>query len=135
MSTLAGDSPRVPESKLSPTAPVQSSELESICSNALSTSVPSPSTTTYSHESTSTWTSILISDILSKLTSSCSTHKFIVYATFVHSPPAGLTGQTAVYTAAGAYWDADKDGLWTWSHTLGKENDIHVIVTVTWIAK
>lgn len=46
----------------------------------------------------------------------------------------GDIGQRGMHSASGAYWDVNRDGMWTFKYPAGAERGLDVVVSVTWFA-
>ena len=47
---------------------------------------------------------------------------------------AGNAGKRGLHSAAGAFWDVNRDGMWTFKYPGGEEKGLDVVVSVTWFA-
>lgn len=43
-------------------------------------------------------------------------------------------GKRGVHSASGAFWDAKRDGMWTFKYIGAEERGLDVIISVTWFA-
>lgn len=43
-------------------------------------------------------------------------------------------GRRGMHSASGAYWNTDKDGLWSFKYEGGEAKGMDVVVSVMWIA-
>lgn len=124
------------------------------CESALST------VTSYDHAKTNTWNTIIINTILSQLVESVSaastastttekgnntseatpTYKFVVNSTIIQhgvgsvDPLTGKgSGRRGMHAASGAYWNNEKDGMWSFKYEAGQGKGLDVIVGIVWI--
>lgn len=49
---------------------------------------------------------------------------------FAPAPPAGRRGMN---TAAGAYWNSEKDGMWNYKYEGGEGKGMDVVVCIMWV--
>lgn len=47
---------------------------------------------------------------------------------------AGNAGKRGLHSAAGAFWDVNRDGMWTFKYPGGEEKGLGVVVSVAWFA-
>ncbi|RMJ21165.1 Dynein light chain, partial [Aspergillus sp. HF37] len=47
---------------------------------------------------------------------------------------ANNTGKRGMHSAAGAFWDTNRDGMWTFKYPGAEERGLDVVITVTWFA-
>lgn len=43
-------------------------------------------------------------------------------------------GKRGMHSASGAFWDVNRDGMWTFKYPGGEERGLDVVVSVTWFA-
>jgi len=43
-------------------------------------------------------------------------------------------GRRGMHSAAGAYWNNDKDGMWSFKYAGGESKGMDVVISVMWIA-
>lgn len=43
-------------------------------------------------------------------------------------------GRRGMHSASGAYWNTDKDGMWSFKYEGGESKGMDVVVSVMWIA-
>ncbi|KAK4697162.1 hypothetical protein P7C71_g867, partial [Lecanoromycetidae sp. Uapishka_2] len=114
------------------------------------------STTSYDHASTSSWNSSIINQILTALISATShegqppTYKFSVNSTIIQhsSEPSpddeesvvrtdegqgGSLKKRGMHSASGAYWNNEKDGMWSFKYDKAESKGFDVVVTIIWI--
>lgn len=48
--------------------------------------------------------------------------------------PAGHGGRRGMHSAMGAYWNNQKDGMWSYKYEGGDAKGMDVIVSIVWIA-
>ncbi|KAF7845898.1 hypothetical protein BT93_L0131 [Corymbia citriodora subsp. variegata] len=141
-------------------APLAHPQLEKIAQEACS-SVFSD-VTSYTHDSTNDWNTSIIQTILADIVKQASSTpgstdtngtmshqpawKFIVNSTIIQNRPgshkeSGLNGTSDVesagkrglHSAAGAYWDNERDGMWSYKYDAASAG-IDVLVSVCWIS-
>jgi hypothetical protein len=111
------------------------------CTSALS------STTTYNHTQTALWNDTIISSLLQTLisetalpTGEAPAFKFMVNSTIIqHTAPGSGgeegtgAGRRGMHSAAGAYWNNEKDGMWSFKYEGGEKRGMDVVVMVMWV--
>ncbi|KAK5054561.1 hypothetical protein LTR84_001452 [Exophiala bonariae] len=124
---------------------------ESACETALS------GVTSYSHADTETWNTTIINNILGALvsettqsSSSGSTpaqpqFKYVVNSTIIqHAGSTGpttpgedsskkISGRRGMHAASGAYWNNEKDGMWSFKYPGADSKGLDVVVGVIWV--
>lgn len=43
-------------------------------------------------------------------------------------------GRRGMHSAAGAYWNSEKDGMWSFKYDGGEKKGLDVVINVMWIA-
>jgi len=43
-------------------------------------------------------------------------------------------GRRGMHSAAGAYWNNEKDGMWSFKYAGGESKGMDVVVSIMWIA-
>ncbi|KAH9820924.1 cytoplasmic dynein light chain [Teratosphaeria destructans] len=119
-------------------APVPTTTLttlaNSACDAALSTA------TNYEHAQTQTWNSSIINNLLKSLISETSEHeqkyKFIINSTIVQHNETKEAGSArrGMHAASGAYWNNDKDGMWSHKYAAAEQKGMDVVISVVWVA-
>ncbi|RMD39230.1 hypothetical protein DV735_g5896, partial [Chaetothyriales sp. CBS 134920] len=118
----------------------------SACEKALS------SVLTYDHASTEDWNTTIINTILSTLVSETTPtedksasaqpqFKYVVNSTIIqHAPTSSagtsdpaVTGRRGMHAASGAYWNNEKDGMWSYKYSAAEKKGLDVVVGVIWI--
>ena len=63
-------------------------------------------------------------------------YKFIVNTTIIQHllPGEDGSGKRGMHAASSAYWNNDKDGMWSYKWAGAEDKGIEVVVMVTWIA-
>lgn len=71
-------------------------------------------------------------------------YRFTVNSTIVQQglvdKPAGAdaptndTGKRGMHSASGAFWDVNRDGMWTFKYPSAEERGLDVVISVTWFA-
>ena len=51
-----------------------------------------------------------------------------------HAPAAKKIGRRGMHSASGAYWNNEKDGMWSHKYEGGEGKGMDVVVSVMWIA-
>jgi hypothetical protein len=46
----------------------------------------------------------------------------------------GDIGKRGMHSASGAFWDVNRDGMWTFKYPGAEERGLDVVVSVTWFA-
>ncbi|KAJ5951263.1 uncharacterized protein N7479_009676 [Penicillium vulpinum] len=116
------------------------------CQNALENSQG------YEHDNVGAWNSQIINTVLKALiTATAPTeaskpppYRFTVNSTIVQqgvidpSVAANGTlsnaGKRGMHSASGAFWDVNRDGMWTFKYPGAEERGMDVVVCVTWFA-
>lgn len=109
----------------------------------------------YDHTQVATWNSSIINSVLKALItattpeekSSTNTpltppYRFTVNSTIVQqgvidkaaAGSSGEVGKRGMHSASGAYWDVNRDGMWTFKYPGGEQRGLDVVVSVTWFA-
>lgn len=44
------------------------------------------------------------------------------------------TGKRGMHSASGAFWDVNRDGMWTFKYPSAEERGLDVVISVTWFA-
>ncbi|PLB35873.1 dynein light chain Tctex-type family protein [Aspergillus candidus] len=133
----------------SSTSPIPVEKLTSIateaCESALNT------VEGYEHAKVGDWNSQIINTILKALITATTPSaeaappfRFTVNSTIVQQ---GLidksaaadgspsnTGKRGMHSASGAYWDVNRDGMWTFKYPGAEERGLDVVISVTWFA-
>ncbi|KAH8693283.1 Tctex-1 [Talaromyces proteolyticus] len=127
--------------------PVPPAELSKIateaCDAALKTSEG------YDHLAVSSWNSAIINSVLKGLIAATTPdqkspppYRFTVNSTIVQQgvidkAAAGGSddvGKRGMHSASGAFWDVNRDGMWTFKYPGAEERGLDVVVSVTWFA-
>ncbi|TGZ82640.1 hypothetical protein EX30DRAFT_339915 [Ascodesmis nigricans] len=122
--------------------PLPEKRLEQIANDACTNTLSS--ITAYDHTLTSTWNTAIINHILRSLISettpagdsagsggsaSSPPWKFAVQATIIqHLGEKG--GRRGMHSAIGAYWNNERDGMWSWKF---EHQVVDVVVSVVWV--
>ncbi|RJE19757.1 Dynein light chain [Aspergillus sclerotialis] len=106
----------------------------------------------YDHAKVGEWNSQIIHTILKALISATTPptesktppYRFTVNSTIVQQ---GLvdksstadgqqsnTGKRGMHSASGAFWDVNRDGMWTFKYPSAEERGLDVVISVTWFA-
>ncbi|KAL2011723.1 hypothetical protein VTN00DRAFT_4441 [Thermoascus crustaceus] len=129
-------------------SPVPIAELTKIATEACDTALQG--TEGYDHTKVGSWNSLIINHILKALIaatepSTPSTpppYRFTVNSTIVQQgvfdkKNDGVVtdvGKRGMHSASGAFWDVNRDGMWTFKYPGGEERGLDVVVSVTWFA-
>ncbi|KAK5091743.1 hypothetical protein LTR05_001928 [Lithohypha guttulata] len=114
------------------------------CDTALS------GTTSYDHSKTESWNTTIINTMLSQIVGeteasdpqSQSKWKFVVNSTIIQHKSNTVTqengskssgGRRGMHSAAGAYWNNAKDGMWSFKYEAAEKLGLDVVVGVVWI--
>lgn len=126
--------------------PIPTPRLRQICNDACTSAIST--TTLYDHSSTQAWNNTIINTILKSLISECpseSKYKFIVNTTIIQhlSDPRGgedstmenkKVGRRGMHSASGAFWNNEKDGMWSYKFEGGEGKGMDIVVSVMWVA-
>ncbi|EEA27666.1 hypothetical protein TMatcc_004036 [Talaromyces marneffei ATCC 18224] len=134
--------------------PLPPSELSKIATEACDGALSKASG--YDHTQVAAWNSSIINSVLKALivattpdqqsstTTSPATppYRFTVNSTIVQqgvidkaaAGSSGEIGKRGMHSASGAYWDVNRDGMWTFKYPGGEERGLDVVVSVTWFA-
>ncbi|PLB43995.1 hypothetical protein P170DRAFT_67088 [Aspergillus steynii IBT 23096] len=133
-----------------PNTPVPTAELTKIATEACDTSLKDVEG--YDHLKVGDWNSQIINAILKALIaattpstpSSGPPYRFTVNSTIVQQGlidrsaaadgAATNVGKRGMHSASGAYWDVNRDGMWTFKYPGADERGLDVVVSVTWFA-
>ncbi|KAL2041070.1 hypothetical protein N7G274_006014 [Stereocaulon virgatum] len=146
----------------SSSAPIPISRLAEITSDVCDKVFSS--TTTYDHAHTSSQNTSIINTILQTLISESSVsgqppqYKYMVTSTIIqqHATAAseeegdsqatggaveggeggreGGIGKRGMHSASGAYWNNEKDGMWSFKYEKGGSRGFDVVVSIVWIS-
>jgi Tctex-1 family len=125
---------------------VSPTEICQACEKALS------SVSSYVHASTEEWNTTIINTILGTLvaeTTSTSNSggtsqpafKYVVNSTIIQHAPTSSNGSSdltaagrrGMHAASGAYWNNEKDGMWSYKYSAAEKKGLDVVIGVTWI--
>ncbi|KAJ5576447.1 hypothetical protein N7535_003373 [Penicillium sp. DV-2018c] len=131
-------------------APIPIEDLTKIaneaCNNALA------DTQRYDHENVGSWNSQIINTILKALIAATAPteaskpppYRFTVNSTIVQQGvidesvaqggALSNAGKRGMHSASGAFWDVNRDGMWTFKYAGAEERGMDVVVCVTWFA-
>ncbi|KAE8164649.1 Tctex-1 [Aspergillus tamarii] len=106
----------------------------------------------YDHAKVGEWNSQIINTILKALISAtapstpsaAAPYRFTVNSTIVQQGlidksaaaegAASNTGKRGMHSASGAFWDVNRDGMWTFKYPGADERGLDVVLSVTWFA-
>ncbi|KAI9928578.1 hypothetical protein ASPWEDRAFT_36346 [Aspergillus wentii DTO 134E9] len=132
------------------TSPIPIEELQKIASEACTTALKDAEG--YEHSKVGEWNSQIINTILKALisatapseSSTAPPYRFTVNSTIVQQ---GLidksaaadgavnnAGKRGMHSASGAFWDVNRDGMWTFKFPGAEEKGLDIVVSVTWFA-
>jgi len=133
------------------TTPVSPTRLGQIATDACESTFSSADS--YSHSQTEPWNASIINKILTSLISESKTeadevvpYKFAVNSTIIQhlsdprpsgtdtSEAGAKVGRRGMHSAAGAYWNNEKDGMWSFKYEGGEKKGMDVVISVMWIA-
>ncbi|GAB7355051.1 hypothetical protein MBLNU459_g5648t1 [Dothideomycetes sp. NU459] len=136
--------------------PVSQQRLKQIATDACDLALEKADS--YNHSQTEQWNTAIINKILQSLISesrpanaasdSQPPFKFAVNSTIIQHlsdpRPAGSdskdtselssAGRRGMHAASGAYWNTEKDGIWSFKYEGGEAKGMDVVVSVMWIA-
>ncbi|KAM3420884.1 hypothetical protein BST61_g4119 [Cercospora zeina] len=140
--------------------PIPTTRLRQICSDACSSTIST--TTSYEHSQTQAWNNAIIGSILQQLISESQKpeekgqppkYKFIVNTTIIQhlSDPRGggsaeegavavagegtkKVGRRGMHSASGAFWNNEKDGMWSYKYEGGEGKGMDIVASVMWVA-
>jgi len=124
--------------------PISDADLTKIASEACTTTISTA--TSYDHTQVSAWNTSIINTILKSLISSTTPpssasppYKFAVNSTIIqHLSAAGgdgePVGRRGMHSASGAYWNSERDGMFSYKFEGAMERGFDVVVSVVWIA-
>jgi dynein light chain Tctex-type 1 len=101
------------------------------------------SASAYEHSSTESWNATIISTIIQALVKETSTpttqpqYKFAINSIIIeHVPASSVTGieKRGMHSAAAAYWNAEKDGMWNFKYEAAELKGLDVVVGIIWIS-
>ncbi|KAF2166786.1 hypothetical protein M409DRAFT_66358 [Zasmidium cellare ATCC 36951] len=129
-------------------SPIPTTRLRQICNDACDAAIST--TTVYDHASTQSWNNTIINNILKSLISeseaASSKYKFVVNTTIIQhlSDPRGVgsdglsgdkkVGRRGMHSASGAFWNNEKDGMWSYKYEGGEGKGMDIVVSVMWVA-
>ncbi|KAK7511184.1 Tctex-1 [Phyllosticta citricarpa] len=136
--------------------PVSETRLKQIATDACDAAIGKAES--YVHASTAEWNETIINSILKSLISETSTgpnnqppFKYAINSTIIqHAPTFSRTadsdstedaaaslakvGRRGMHSAAGAYWNNEKDGMWSYKYEGGDKKGLDVVINIMWIA-
>ncbi|EAW07878.1 dynein light chain Tctex-type family protein [Aspergillus clavatus NRRL 1] len=133
-----------------PVSPVPIPELTKIATEACDSALTSAEG--YDHAKVGEWNSQIINTILKALIAATTSetpstpppYRFTVNSTIVQQGlidkssaadgAAGNAGKRGMHSASGAFWDVNRDGMWTFKYLGAEERGLDVVVSVTWFA-
>ncbi|GAM39108.1 dynein light chain [Talaromyces pinophilus] len=135
--------------------PLPPSELSQIATEACDDALLKASG--YDHTQVGNWNASIINSVLKALiaattpeqqqngtttTPATPPYRFTVNSTIVQqgvidkatAGSSGEIGKRGMHSASGAYWDVNRDGMWTFKYPGGEIRGLDVVVSVTWFA-
>ncbi|KAK5712506.1 hypothetical protein LTS12_027902 [Elasticomyces elasticus] len=134
----------------SPSSPMPIEELNKVATEACDNTFTDVEE--YDHTKVGDWNSEIINAILKSLISATAPsnpstpapYRFTVNSTIVQQghvdktaaadSHSGNTGKRGLHSAAGAFWDVNRDGMWTFKYPGAEVKGLDVVVSVTWFA-
>ncbi|CAI7652962.1 hypothetical protein PCG10_006038 [Penicillium crustosum] len=131
-------------------SPIPIEDLKKITTEACESALKT--TQTYEHDNVGDWNSQIINTILKALiTATAPTdsskpppYRFTVNSTIVQQgvidPSVAAdgalsnAGKRGMHSASGAFWDVNRDGMWTFKYTGAEDRGMDVVVCVTWFS-
>ncbi|KAF2086074.1 hypothetical protein K490DRAFT_67000 [Saccharata proteae CBS 121410] len=138
-------------------APVSETRLKQIATDACDHALQNAES--YVHSSTEKWNNEIIQAILKALISETTVpphnqpnYKYAVNSTIIqHTPtvsrPADSAdsspsdessgprgGRRGMHSASGAFWNNEKDGMWSFKYEAGEKKGLDVVISVMWIS-
>ncbi|KAJ9238105.1 hypothetical protein DTO271D3_7966 [Paecilomyces variotii] len=127
-------------------SPVPTTELTKLATEACDMALKSVEA--YDHSKVGSWNSEIINHILQSLIKATAPStpntpppfRFTVNSTIVQqglvdkSTTSGDVGKRGMHSASGAFWDVNRDGMWTFKYPGGEQRGLDVVVSVTWFA-
>lgn len=110
--------------------------------------------TAYSHPDTESWNTTIINSILGALVGETATNpasgsspaqpqfKYVVNSTIIQhaatSSGAGddakkASGRRGMHAASGAYWNNEKDGMWSFKYPGADSKGLDVVIGIIWV--
>ncbi|OAP54349.1 hypothetical protein AYL99_11450 [Fonsecaea erecta] len=134
--------------------PIPYTRLKEITENACEAALSG--VTSYSHPDTERWNTMIINSILGALveettvkpapgssTASQPQYKYVVNSTIIQhaaSTPASAgddskktSGRRGMHAASGAYWNNEKDGMWSFKYPGADSKGLDVVVGIIWV--
>lgn len=103
----------------------------------------------YDHPKTESWNTKIINTILAQLVGETSKpsessdeepeaprYKFVVNSTIVQHRNAfsdSPNSRRGMHSAAGAFWNNEKDGMWSFKYDAGDSKGLDVVVGIVWV--
>ncbi|KAF2759446.1 hypothetical protein EJ05DRAFT_484400 [Pseudovirgaria hyperparasitica] len=125
--------------------PISDLRLKQITDDACNSTLSNAET--YVHSQTSVWNTSIINNVLQKVISESTPsgqnqppYKFAVNSTIVQhtEPQAGVeskdAGRRGMHSATGAFWNEDKDGMWSYKYEAGDSKGMDVVISVFWFS-
>lgn len=113
------------------TEPIDKSQLQSSAREAIDEALKSA--TQYEHSRTPEWNTSIIDGLIRRLIEMAKNYKFAVHSIILQRAVPNDTGNRGMHAASGAYWNNEKDGMWSHKYEAA-EKGIDVVVSVLWIA-
>lgn len=118
--------------------PVPFSRLQKIATQACNTTLESASS--YVHASTAEWNTTIINSILQRLVKETTPeagsqpqYKYIVNSTIIQHAVGADGGRRGMHAASGAYWNNEKDGMWSFKYEAAEGKGLDVVVGIIWV--
>lgn len=108
--------------------------LSQACDSALA------SASSYVHASTAEWNTTIINSVLQSLVKETTSdsqpqpqYKFLVNSTIIQHASGVDGGRRGMHAASGAYWNNEKDGMWSFKYEAAEGKGLDVVVGVIWV--
>ncbi|KAF2209032.1 hypothetical protein CERZMDRAFT_91440 [Cercospora zeae-maydis SCOH1-5] len=103
--------------------PIPTTRLRQICSDACSSTIST--TTSYEHSQTQAWNNAIIGSVLQQLISESQKPE---------EKGTKKVGRRGMHSASGAFWNNEKDGMWSYKYEGGEGKGMDIVVSVMWVA-
>ncbi|KIX05040.1 uncharacterized protein Z518_05912 [Rhinocladiella mackenziei CBS 650.93] len=134
------------------TPPVPYTRLKEITENACEAALAGVSS--YSHPDTESWNTTIINSILGALVEETAPKpvsgsspaqpqfKYVVNSTIIQHAaasstssdgPKKISGRRGMHAASGAYWNNEKDGMWSFKYPGADSKGLDVVIGIIWV--
>ncbi|KAK4949786.1 hypothetical protein LTR10_011628 [Elasticomyces elasticus] len=128
--------------------PVPYTRLKEITENACEAALSEVAS--YSHSDTESWNTTIINSILGALVDETGKHasggaptqpqfKYVVNSTIIQHASSSsddtkkAKGRRGMHAASGAYWNNEKDGMWSYKYPGAESKGLDVVIGIIWI--